>query len=157
MEMNLSLIIRRSVWVLVYLVLLHSLMMWTLWQVDIAMIFIVLITGLLLLSFWYQLGRYQWRNSGLAVIAVSYQLADHNTNESWRFIYSNKKSFSPYVLVTSVVLADIVIMRFRKGFSAQWWMQYETVLILAGDVDTEAFRLLRVMLRQQHINSPDTR
>lgn len=157
METNLSLTIRRSRWLLVYLLLLHCLMVWTLWQIDIAGVIVILLTGLLLFSLWYQLGRYQWRSSGRAVVAVSYQAPDHNTNESWDLFYSDKRLVGPFALVSSVVLEGIVIMRFRKGFLTRWWMRHEAVLILAGNVDAEAFRKLRVMLRQHHINSADVR
>ncbi len=154
-EEKLTVIIRRSRWLLAYIFSVHMLMSWTLWQLDLPNVWAVCGSILLVLSLWYQLGRYQWRYSRLAVVEVSFQAADHNTAEIWTLRYADKQLLSPYQLISSVVVADMVIMRLRKRFPTRWWMRHETVLLLAGSVEPAAFRQLRLLLRQRGINPTD--
>ena len=155
METNLSLKISRSPWILVYFLFLHLLMLWTTWQVDINEPASVVLSVLLCFSLWYQLGRYQWLPNSLAIIEVNYQAADHNTNARWALHYEGDREFSPCQFVSSVVVAEMVVIRFRAMFPAGKWRRHETVIILAGSVSPDDFRRLRIMLRA--INVDETR
>ncbi len=153
-QSNLTVTIRRSHWVLVYLLSLHGVMCWTLWQLDMPFLVLIVLSVCLVCSVWYQLGRYQWRCSRLAVVAVSYQAADHNTDAVWILRYSDNSTSKPHQLVSSVVLAELVMMQFQQPLS-RWWMHAETVFLLASDVDKDTFRQLRIHLRQGELNEAD--
>lgn len=135
-----------------YLLLLHVLMLWTLWHLDISKLITIIGCILLCVSLWYQLKRYQWLGGMSAVVEINYQMADHNTDAVWALEYADGQLLRPYQLLSSVVLADMVIIRFRKRFPTRWWARYETVLILANCVEQNAFRQLRVMLRSATTN-----
>jgi len=134
--------INRSLSLLTYFIVLHGLMLVTIWSLLGISWWSLLVFIMIILSGVYYCQQYQWINSQKAVNKI-----ERDASDKWYLSYQNGKQHSALTsaltLSSSYVTPYLVIMYFDN--SSIW--QRNAVTIVSDAVDRDLFRQLRVYLR----------
>lgn len=134
--------IRRSRWLLFYLGFIHSVMLITLLNLDVSLLWIALGTAILLFSFIQSCRQYQWLKNSMAINYIT-----RDENGLWQLDYLNGKTQSALKLEHSFVSVNLVIIYLSSN--SRW--RSLTIVILSDAVDKNLFRQLRVYLKDPKI------
>lgn len=134
--------IRRSRWLLFYLGFIHSVMLITLLNLAVSLLWIALGTAILLFSFIYSCRQYQWLKNSMAINYIT-----RDENGLWQLDYLNGKTQSALKLERSFVSVNLVIIYLSSN--SRW--RCLTIVILSDAVDKNLFRQLRVYLKDPKI------
>lgn len=137
-EKPFTMVIDRSRWLLIYLILIHGLMLVMLAVLlpNIGLLFLAVI--FLSTSFIYYCQCYQWLESHRAVIKIQ-----RDNERRWMLFYSGNAVPEKFNLKHCVVTPKCVILYFSGG---SFW-DAPSITILVDASDSELFRQLRVYLR----------
>ena len=134
--------IGRSRWLLAYLVLMHSVMLITFFSLQITLIWCVLGSAMLILSFIVSCCKYQWLRNAEAINQI-----ERAENGLWQLVYSSGKK-QPALKLESGFVTNKVVIIYLKNRSRYC---HFSIVILSDAVDEEMFRQLRVYLRDPNV------
>jgi Membrane-bound toxin component of toxin-antitoxin system len=134
--------IRRSRWLLFYLGFIHSVMLITLVNLTLSLMWFALGTAILLLSFIYSCRQYKWLKNSMAINYIK-----RDENGLWQLDYLNGKTQSTLKLQCSFVSVNLVIIYLKTN--TRW--RCLPIVILRDAVDKNLFRQLRVYLKDPNI------
>ena len=134
--------IGRSKWLLGYLIVIHAVMMLTIFSLPIGIGWLVLGAGALVLSFVCISRRHQWLRSSPVNTQIS-----RDESGLWQLDAANGNKPSALTIDASFVTANVVIIYMKND---SHWRRL-SITILADAVDKELFRQLRVYLRDPKV------
>lgn len=133
-----SIAIGRSKLLLLYFILIHAVMVITVFSLLGVSSWSMMTLMLLLFSFAYHCFRHQWLKSGQAIIGL-----ERGEKNQWRCVFQDGKRSQFLQLKSCFVSSALVMLTFRS----QQLGRRKTVTLLADATDPELLRQLRVYCR----------